>query len=79
MNRGPGKNRRKGFAEAGYARFLDAAQRRLGGLIMRVWDNLNTHTSAVMRKRAAISAWLTIDQLPPYTPEFNRSRPSGPT
>ena len=71
VNRGPARGRRKGFAEAGYARLLDAAHRRLGGPIVMVWDNLNTHTSAAMRQLAAARPWLTIAQLPPYAPEFN--------
>jgi len=71
VHRGPAKGRRKGFAEAGYARFLDAAHRRLGGPIVLVWDNLNTHTSAVMRRLTATREWLTVYQLPSYAPEFN--------
>lgn len=71
VNRGPAKGRRKGFAEAGYARLLDAAHRRLGTPIVAVWDNLNTHTNARMRQLAAARDWLSIAQLPAYAPEFN--------
>ena len=36
-------DQRKGFTEAGYARFLDAAHQQLGGPVVLVWDRLNTH------------------------------------
>ena len=43
----PGRRRRpggrKGLTEADYARLLDAAHQQLGGPIVLVWDNLNTH------------------------------------
>ena len=41
-----GAGRRKGFTETDYARLLDAAPRQLGGPLVVVWDNLNTHVSA---------------------------------
>ncbi|MEU0969197.1 transposase [Streptomyces sp. NPDC005917] len=53
-----------------YARLLDAAHQRLGGPIVLVWDNLNTHVSRTMRQIAA-RLWLTVYQLPPYAPELN--------
>src|SRR3954447_11268717 len=40
-------SRRKGFTEADYAALLDAAHRQLGGPIVGVWDNLNTHRQFV--------------------------------
>jgi putative transposase len=36
-----------------------------------VWDNLNTHVSARMRRLIAARSWLVIYQLPAYAPEFN--------
>jgi hypothetical protein len=48
--RGPAKGRRKGFTETDYARLLDAAHQQLGGPIVLVWDNLNTHVSHTMRE-----------------------------
>ena len=39
------EDKRKGFAETDYARLLDAAHQQLGGLLVLVWDNLNTHVS----------------------------------
>jgi hypothetical protein len=44
---------RKGFTETGYARLLDAAHQQLGGPLVLVWDNLNTHTSRAMRELIA--------------------------
>jgi hypothetical protein len=64
-------DRRKGFAETDYARFLDAAHQQLNGPVVLVWDNLNTHTSRAMRELIAARAWLTVFQLPPYASELN--------
>ena len=38
---------------------------------MVVWDNLNTHVSAVMAGLIAARPWLTVFRLPPYAPEFD--------
>src|SRR3954452_20250782 len=65
-HRGRGASRRKGFTEADYAALLDAAHRQLGGPIVLVWDNLNTHVSAAMAEMVAARPWLTVFQLPPY-------------
>nr|WP_245685744.1 transposase [Streptomyces yerevanensis] len=67
----PAKGRRKGFTEADYARLLDAAHQQLGGPVVLVWDNLNTHVSRTMHELIAARSWLTIYQLPPYAPELN--------
>ena len=67
----PGKDRRKGFTEADYAGLLDAAHQQLGGPLVVVWDNLNTHLSAAMRQLVAARDWLTVFQLPPYAHERN--------
>jgi hypothetical protein len=69
--RRPGKDRRKGFTEADYASLLDAAHQQLGGPLVVVWDNLNTHVSAAMKELVAARAWLTVFQLPPYAHELN--------
>jgi putative transposase len=71
LDRGPAKGRRKGFTEIDYARLLDAAHQQLGGPIVLVWDNLNTHVSRMMRRLIAARLWLTVYQLPPCAPEFN--------
>lgn len=70
-DRGPRKDRRKGFTEADYGRLLDAAHQQLGGPIVVVWDNLNTHLGHTMRQLLAARLWLTVYQLPPYAPELN--------
>src|SRR5215472_15653101 len=41
-------DKRKGFTETDYARFLDGAHQQLDGPVVLVWDNLNTHTSGSM-------------------------------
>jgi hypothetical protein len=42
----------------------------MGGPIVLVWDNLNTHISAVMKRLIAARSWLTVFQLPAYAPEL---------
>jgi DDE superfamily endonuclease len=71
VHRGHGKDRRKGFTETGYAALLDAAHQQLGGPLVVVWDNLNTHVSAAMRDLITARDWLTVYQLPPYAHELN--------
>jgi transposase len=68
-------DKRKGFTETGYARFLDAAHQQLGGPVVLVWDGLNTHTSRAMRELIAARDWLTVFQLPPYASELNPVEP----
>ena len=63
--------KRKGFTEADYIRLLDAARQQLGGPLVLVWDNLNTHVSKVMRELVAARDWLTVFQLPSYASELN--------
>ena len=65
------KDGRKGLTEADYARLLDAAHQQLGGPVVLVWDNLNTHVSAAMTELIAARDWLTVCQLPPYAHELN--------
>ena len=52
-SRGSRNDRRKGFTEPDYARLLDAAHQQLGGPLVVVWDNLNTHVSAAMAELIA--------------------------
>ena len=68
-------DRRKGFSEVDYARLLDAAHRQLGGPVVLVWDNLNTHVSAAMAEIIAARPWLTVFRLPPYAHELNPVEP----
>ena len=63
--------RRKGFTEADYAALLDAAHQQLGGPIVLIWDNLNTHASKAMAEIVAARSWLTVYRLPPYAHELN--------
>lgn len=57
--------------ETGYAQLLDAAHQQLGGPVVLVWDNLNSHVSAAMTELIAARDWLTVVQLPPYAHELN--------
>ena len=68
-------DKRKGFTETDYARFLDAAHQQLDGPLVLVWDGLNTHTSRAMRELIAARDWLTVYRLPPYAPELNPVEP----
>jgi hypothetical protein len=73
--RSPRGDKRKGFTETGYARLLDAAHQQLGGPIVVMWDNLNTHVSRAMAGLVAARDWLTVCQLPPYAHELNPVEP----
>jgi DDE superfamily endonuclease len=74
-HRGRRGGRRKGFTEADYAALLDAAHQQLGGPIVLVWDNLNTHASKAMVEIVAARPWLTVYRLPPYAHELNPVEP----
>jgi transposase len=74
-SRRPRGDKRKGFTETEYARLLDAAHQQLGGPIVVVWDNLNTHVSRAMGQLVAARDWLTVFQLPPYAHELNPVEP----
>lgn len=65
------KGERRSFAETDYAALLDAAHQQLGGPIVLVWDNLNTHISAAMRALIAARDWLQVIRLPAYAPDLN--------
>ena len=67
--------RRKGFTEVDYAALLDAAHQQLGGPIVLVWDNLNTHVSTAMAEIIAARPWLRAYRLPPYAHELNPVEP----
>lgn len=64
-------DKRKGFTETDYARLLDAAHQQLGGPVVLIWDNLNTHVSKAMRELIDARDWLTVYRLPPYASELN--------
>ena len=66
-----GRDQRKGFTEADYARLLDAAHQQLAGPIVVIWDNLNAHRSRAMQRLIAARSWLTACQLPAYASELN--------
>ena len=74
-HRGRRRTGRKGFTEADYAALLDAAHQQLGGPIVLVWDNLNTHVSAAMAELVAARPWLTVFRLPPYAHDLNPVEP----
>jgi transposase len=65
------KGERRSFAETDYAALLDAAHQQLGGPIVLIWDNLNTHVSAAMRELIAARDWLHVIRLPAYAPDLN--------
>jgi putative transposase len=50
---------------------LDAAHQYLKADLVVIWDNLNTHISAAMRRLIAARDWLHIIRLPAYTPDLN--------
>src|SRR3954471_17255589 len=63
---------RRSFSEDDYATLVAAAHAQLQAPIILVWDNLNVHRSAAMRRFCDAHAdWLTVIQLPPYACELN--------
>lgn len=66
------KGERRSMSEADYAGLIAAAHHELQTPLIVIWDNLNTHVSAVMREfTGAHPGWLTVIQLPAYAPELN--------
>jgi transposase len=62
---------RKSFSWKDYRALIQDAHHQLGSPIVLVWDNLNTHLTAGMRRCIADRHWLTVYQLPPYAPDLN--------
>jgi transposase len=62
---------RRSFSERDYIALLDAAHQQLGGPMVLIWDNLNTHISAAMRELIAARDWLHVIRLPAYAPDLN--------
>ncbi len=78
LDDGQGRGRdRKSFAWSDYRDLIVAVHNQLGGPIVLIWDNLNTHLAAGMKKFIAVQDLLTVYQLPPYAPDLNRSKASG--
>ena len=66
------KGERRSMSEADYAGLIAAAHHQLKAPLIVVWDNLNTHVSAVMHEfTGAHPDWLTVIQLPAYAPDLN--------
>ncbi|WEB45560.1 transposase [Streptomyces yunnanensis] len=65
------KNERKSFDWTDYRDLVRRAHLQLGGPVMLIWDNLNTHLTAGMREYIAEHDWRTVFQLPPYAPDLN--------
>jgi putative transposase len=65
------KGERRSFSERDYMNLIDAAHQQLGGPILLIWDNLNTHVSAEMRTMIAARDWLHVVRLPAYAPDLN--------
>lgn len=66
------KGERRSLSEHDYAGLVTAAHQQLHAPIILIWDNLNTHVSAVMREFLdAHRQWLTVVRLPAYAPELN--------
>ena len=66
------RGERRSMSEADYAGLIAAAHKELHAPVILIWDNLNTHISAVMRGfTGAHPDWLTEVRLPAYAPELN--------
>ena len=65
------KGERRSFAETDYIALLDSVHQQLRAPIVLVWDRLNTHVSARMRRLIAARTWLKVVLLPGYAPDLN--------
>jgi transposase len=65
------KGERRSLSEADYIALLDTVHQQLRAPIILVWDRLNTHRSAVMRRMIAARPWLRVFSLPAYAPDLN--------
>ena len=66
------KGERPSLGEADYAHLISAAHHALNAPMIVIWDNLNPHRSKKMRAFTdARTDWLTIIQLPGYSPDLN--------
>jgi DDE superfamily endonuclease len=66
------KGERRSMSGADYASLVTAAHQHLSAPIILIWDNLNTHSSAAMRRFIeAHPDWLTEARLPAYAPDLN--------
>jgi DDE superfamily endonuclease len=66
------KGERRSMSEADYAGLVTAAHNQLHTPVILIWDNLNTHISAAMRRFIeAHPGWLTEARLPSYAPDLN--------
>ncbi|MFI2415808.1 transposase [Streptomyces sp. NPDC018947] len=65
------KGVRKGFSWQDYRDLLVRAHIQLGGPIVVVWANLNTHLTAGLKRYEIEHDWLTTVRLPPYAPGLN--------
>ena len=66
------KGERRSMSEADYAGLIAAAHQELHAPVVLIWDNLNTHISATMRKFVSSHPdWLTEVRLPACAPDLN--------
>ena len=66
------RGERRSMSEADYAGLITAAHHQLHAPVILIWDNLNTHVSAMMRAfTESHRDWLTVVQLPAYAPDLN--------
>jgi transposase len=66
------KGERRSMSEADYAGLIAAAHNQLHAPVILIWDNLNTHISAVMgRFVSSHPDWLTEVRLPADAPDLN--------
>jgi len=66
------KGERRSMSEADYAGLIAAARQQLHAPVILIWDRLNTHISAAMRRFIdAHPDWLTEVRLPACAPDLN--------
>ncbi|MFB7850903.1 transposase [Streptomyces sp. NPDC056053] len=65
------KGARRSFSWKDYRDLLVRSHIQLGGPIVAVRDNLNTHLAAELKQYGAEHDWLTTVHLPPCAPDLN--------
>ncbi|MFJ9130401.1 transposase [Streptomyces sp. NPDC102340] len=62
---------RRSFTWTEYRDLLTCAHQQLGAPLVLVWDNLNVHLDARLRRFIDTHDWITSLQLPSYAPDLN--------
>jgi hypothetical protein len=79
VGRSPAKTGARALPRRATPGSMDVAHQQLGGPLVVVWDNLNSHTSSAMAGLIAARDWPTVYRLPPMRTNSTRSGWCGHT